>query len=128
MDSSEALEVVRQNKGRGTLATLNPDGSPHLAVALAAIVDGKLWISTPVTTVKARNVERDPRATMSFGIRPWIALTGRATVLREDLPAKLRHYYRTAAGEHPDWDDYDRAMILEKRVILEITPERAYGS
>ena len=34
---------------------------------------------------------------------------------------------RTARGEHPDWDDYDRAMIRDRRLIIEIAPARAYG-
>jgi hypothetical protein len=40
---------------------------------------------------------------------------------------KLRTYYRTARGEHPDWEDYDRAMIRDERLIIEIRPARAYG-
>jgi hypothetical protein len=37
----------------------------------------------------------------------------------------LVEYYRSVAGEHPDWDDYRAAMEREKRVILRITVERA---
>ena len=45
MDIEEALEHFRKN-GAGTLATVRPDGSPHLSVVFAAVVDGALWIST----------------------------------------------------------------------------------
>ena len=127
MEITGALAFV-QNERRCVLATLNPDGSPHLVVVFAAVKDDVLWISTPRTSVKARNVARDPRVTMAFGIRPWIAIAGAARVVTDGLPQKLREYYRLAAGEHPDWDDYDRAMIAEKRVLLEITPKRAYPS
>jgi len=34
-------------------------------------------------------------------------------------------YYRSIAGEHPDWDDYRRAMTAERRVLLRITPTSA---
>ena len=37
----------------------------------------------------------------------------------------LVDYYRRAAGEHPDWDDYRAAMERDKRVILRITVTRA---
>jgi PPOX class probable F420-dependent enzyme len=128
MEIADALAFIRDEK-RAVLATLNPDGSPHLVVVFAAVVDDKLWISTPRTSVKARNVAADPRVTLAFGIRPWVAVAGTATILRDgDLPAKLRRYYKIAAGEHPDWDDYDRAMIAEKRVLIEVAPERAYPS
>lgn len=130
MDIDEALAFARENK-RGILGTINADGTPHLVPVFAAVEDGKLLVSTPRTTVKARNIARDPRVTMAFGIRPWLAIAGTARILGEetaDLPARLREYYRLASGEHPDWDDYDRAMIDEKRVLLEITPERVYPS
>ena len=29
--------------------------------------------------------------------------------------------------EHPDWDDYRAAMVVDKRLILTIRPTRAYG-
>jgi hypothetical protein len=29
------------------------------------------------------------------------------------------------AGEHPDWDDYRRAMIADRRTLVRITLERA---
>ena len=44
-----------------------------------------------------------------------------------DVLERLRTYYRTARGEHPDWADYDRAMVQEQRLIIEIEPARAYG-
>ena len=127
MDLSEALVFAREAK-RCILGSINPDGSPHLVPVFAAAKDGRLLVSTPRTTVKARNIARDPRVTMAFGIRPWVAIAGTARIVTDDLPARLREYYRLASGEHPDWDDYDRAMEREQRVLLEITPERAYGS
>jgi hypothetical protein len=42
----------------------------------------------------------------------------------------LIDYYRRISGEHPDWDDYRRAMKEQKRVLIRISidkvgPERA---
>jgi hypothetical protein len=37
----------------------------------------------------------------------------------------LVDYYRRVAGEHPDWDEYRRAMEREKRVLIRITMESA---
>jgi hypothetical protein len=33
--------------------------------------------------------------------------------------------YRRLAGEHPDWDDYRRAMTADRRARIRITIERA---
>jgi len=127
MDIAEALEFIQQNK-TGVLGTVGPDGAPHLVVIGVAVKDGTLLISTPSTTVKYRNIERDPRVSIVFGVRPWVGITGRARILADDLPARFREYYRLAAGEHPDWDEFDAAMITEQRILIEVTPERAYPS
>ncbi len=37
----------------------------------------------------------------------------------------LVQYYRLAAGEHPDWDEYRAAMTAERRVLLRLTPTSA---
>lgn len=45
------------------LATINPDGTPHLVTMYYAVFDGLLGFWTYRTSQKARNLERDPRAT-----------------------------------------------------------------
>jgi len=35
--------------------------------------------------------------------------------------------YRAVLGEHPDWDDYRRAMVADKRVVIRLRPTHAYG-
>jgi hypothetical protein len=37
----------------------------------------------------------------------------------------LVDYYRRLVGEHPDWDDYRRAMRTDRRALIRITIERA---
>ena len=39
----------------------------------------------------------------------------------------LVEYYRRANGEHPDWDDYRRAMVTDKRLLARLTPTHVYG-
>ena len=49
-------------------------------------------------------------------------------IVRDGLAEALRHYYRKVRGEHPDWAEYDAAMIADQRLLLAISIERAYGS
>jgi len=128
MDIEQALEHFRQN-GAGTLTTLREDGSPHVSVVFVAVVNDTLWISSRQPLIKVANIRRDPRVAFASGIRPWAAVEGTARIHDgDDVLDRLRLYYRTARGEHPDWDDYDRAMVRDQRLIIEITPARAYGS
>jgi hypothetical protein len=34
-------------------------------------------------------------------------------------------YYRSLAGEHPDWDDYRAAMVRDRRCLILVEIERA---
>ncbi len=56
----------------------------------------------------------------------WVQVDGTAEVisLPEAMDA-LVAYYRSIAGEHPDWDEYRQAMVDEQRVIIAVTIERA---
>ena len=52
-------------------------------------------------------------------------MDGTAEVL--DLPDALDafvDYYRSIAGEHPDWDDYRAAMVRQGKVLLRVGIER----
>ena len=130
MDVSEALDFVR-NHHRGVLATRRADGRPQLSVIVAAVDDaGRVVISTREPAMKARNIRRDPFVSLLvftedfFG--PWVQLDGTATVLSlPDAMEPLVDYYRRLSGEHPDWDEYRAAMARDRRVLLQITVERA---
>jgi hypothetical protein len=40
---------------------------------------------------------------------------------------ELADLYRSLGGEHPDWDDYFRAMVKDQRQVLRLRPSHAYG-
>lgn len=43
------------------LATINPDGTPHLVTMFYTLIDGRIAFWTYRTSQKARNLARDPR-------------------------------------------------------------------
>jgi hypothetical protein len=56
---------------------------------------------------------------------PWVQVEGPAELLT--LPAAVEplvDYYRSIAGEHPDWDEYRSAMTTQGKALIRITPER----
>ena len=113
------------------LATSRRDGRPQLSPVLATLdAEGRALISTRETAIKTRNLRRDNRASLCvfsdgfFG--EWVQVEGPAEII--SLPAAmdlLVAYYRSIAGEHPNWDEYRAAMHRDKRVILRITISRA---
>jgi hypothetical protein len=77
-----------------------------------------------------RSHHRDPRASLCaiqdgfFG--DWIQVDGVAEIVSlPDALDVLIDYYRQVSGEHPDWDDYQAAMVKERRVAIRLRIERA---
>jgi PPOX class probable F420-dependent enzyme len=130
MDVDEVREFARANH-RAVLATTRSDGRPQRSpVTVGVAADGRLCVSTRETAMKTRNVRRDPRVSLCllndgfFGT--WAQAEGTAEIV--SLPAAmdlLVDYYRSVAGEHPDWADYRAAMERERRVMLLVDVERA---
>jgi PPOX class probable F420-dependent enzyme len=130
MDLDAARDFVRQHH-RGVLHTFRTDGSPQLSPVTATIDDdGRVVISSRETAYKVKNLRRDPRTsycgfTDSF-FGPWVQIDGLAEVVSlPEAMERLVDYYRSVAGDHPDWDDYRAAMERDRRVVIRITPERA---
>lgn len=130
MEIDRAREFLRHNH-RAVLQTRRSDGSPQLSPVVCSLDDsGRAVVSTRETSAKARNARRDPRVSMCvFGegfFGEWVQVDGTAEVI--SLPEAmdgLVAYYRSVGGEHPDWDDYRRAMVEEARVLIAVTIERA---
>ncbi|MER5497620.1 TIGR03618 family F420-dependent PPOX class oxidoreductase [Streptomyces sp. NPDC002561] len=107
-----------------TLATLRPDGTPHVTPVRFAFdaATGLVRVTTRAGARKARNVAAGgPAARIALcqadGIR-WVTLEGRATVTRDPahLAEAVRRYterYRTPPHDPPDL------------VVIEIAVDRA---
>jgi PPOX class probable F420-dependent enzyme len=129
------LERARQflsDRRHGVLATIRRDGRPQLSNILYVLDhDGRLKISVTQTRVKTKNLRRDPRASLHVqGSNPYeyLVVDGTVELIEGDgLAEKLRDYYRKARGEHPDWAEYDAAMIKEQRLLLSMSLDHAYG-
>lgn len=130
MDIQRAIEFL-SSQHRAVLATRRSDGSPQLSPVVAAVDDdGAILVSTRETAVKARNLARDPRASLcviSDGFYgQWIQVDGTAEIIHlPDALELLVDYYRRISGEHPDWAEYRSAMVRDQRLILRITIDRA---
>ena len=118
---------LARTQHRAVLVTHRRDGGLQSSpVAVVPGDDGELWVSTRAGSAKARNVARDPAVSLClvpdawFG--PWAHVDGEARVVRlPDAMDLLVEYYRRAAGEHADWDEYREAMRAEERVVLRVS-------
>jgi PPOX class probable F420-dependent enzyme len=60
MSHDEITDFVNSSR-TGTLATIGPDGQPHLTAMWYGVVDGEIWLETKAKSQKAVNLTRDPR-------------------------------------------------------------------
>lgn len=122
----------------GVLATIKANGLPQLS-PVTPFYDRDadvIYVSMTEGRAKTANLRRDPRAaievTSSDGWA-WATAEGSVTLTGpgadEDGPEvqALVDYYRKAAGEHPDWEEYRSVMVSDRRVLMTMTVERVYG-
>ena len=95
-----------------------------------------LRISVTDTRAKTANVRRDPRVSLYVpGDNFWafVVVEGTAELTpvaadpHDDTVEQLVAYYKAGNGEHPDWDEFRATMVADRRLILALHPERAYG-
>ena len=122
----------------GVLATIKEDGRPQLSnIGYAYDRDaGVVRISVTADRAKTRNLQRDPRASLhvtSQDFWTWAVVEGTADLTavaadpHDDTVEELVGYYRGVNGEHPDWDEYRRAMVADRRLVVRLSVEHAYG-
>jgi PPOX class probable F420-dependent enzyme len=137
MDLHAALDYLRP-RHFGVLVTLKRDGRPQLSnVGFAVGDDDIVRVSVTATRAKVANARRDPR--VSFHVTApdfwsYVVLEGDAQLTDvagapdDATVEELVALYRAISGEHPDWDDYRRAMVADERLVLRIHAARAYGA
>jgi PPOX class probable F420-dependent enzyme len=136
MEIDTALAFARDHR-RGVLATLRANGRPQLSNIAYGIDDaGLIRISLTATRAKTKNAERDPRVSLHVATDDFWAyvviegdgeLSAVSTEPGDAAGQELAELYRSLSGEHPDWDDYFRAMVTDQRQVLRIRPTHVYG-
>ena len=123
---------------RGVIATSRPNGATHSSIVVCgAYKDHAAFVSVYPRSQKIRNLRRDPNCTV-LGVtddwREWVSVEGQATLFdsnnmdAEELRVMLREVFMACSHtEHPDWEEYDQAMIDQEAVIVLVKPERVYG-
>ncbi len=116
---------LRDNPYYGVVTTLRPDGSPHSTVVWVDVDDDGLpGFNTARGRAKPRNIERDPRVTLTV-VNPsnayqWLGVTGRAALVDEGADGQIDKL----AKKYLDADTYPFRKAEEQRVRVPITPER----
>jgi PPOX class probable F420-dependent enzyme len=131
--SADEVAAFLQDAWRVHVATINPDGTPHIVPMSYVLVDGLLTIWTDPRSRKVANLRRDPRITClvedgaSFAELRAAQLCGRAE-LGEDREISLRTglalFARSNRGEPTDEHRAAVEALVADRIAVTVHPER----
>ncbi|WP_328995666.1 PPOX class F420-dependent oxidoreductase [Kribbella sp. NBC_01245] len=137
--TQDKLFALLGERGLGVLTTIKRDGRPQLSNVTYAFDPETRVIRVSLTNDRAKtaNLRRDPRASLYVngpGGRSYVVAEGTADLSpvaadpHDDVVEALIDVYRAAAGrEHPDWNDYRKAMVQDHRLILTLPVTHTYG-
>jgi len=136
--TEQALYELLGAGSLGVLATIRRDGRPQLSTVSYTYDPARRLIRVSVTEGRAKtaNLRRDPRASFhvsspdgwSYVVAEGTAeLSATAADPHDATVEELVEVYRAIQGEHPDWDDYRRAMVADRRLVLRLAVARVYG-
>ena len=136
MDLVAAL-AYSATKKHGVLITIRADGRPQSSDVAFLVCDDTFVISLTDTRAKTHNMRRDPRVVLHLtDPSTWTYLSFDGTVSLSPVAmdpndatndALVDHYERVAEQAHPDWDEYRRAMVAERRLLATFTPTSVVG-
>lgn len=110
------------------VATINPDGSPQVSCVWVGLEGDDVVFASLGPFRKLRNLERDPRVSMSIespvvneiGMREYLVLRGTATVTPGGAPELLQRLARVYVGpdaRFPPMDDPPPGSVV--RIAIE---------
>ena len=119
-----ALKLLTEGKNFATVATLMPDGSPHVTVVWIDSDGEHVIFNTAEGRIKTKNLRRDPRVAIAIvnSENPY------QQVMVRGLVVEMTH---EGADDHVDQlakrylgvDKYPYRSAGEQRVIVKITPD-----
>ena len=137
MEFEEARPFMETNH-RGVITTVQRNGAMQNSIVVCGAYQSKAaFVSVRGNSAKVRNLRRDPKCTVMAVDDNWrgcVVVEGQARLYdyhntdREEMRQMLRQVYRACGDkDHPDWEEYDRAMVEQDAVVVLVEPQRVYG-
>ena len=123
---------------RGVICTKQSNGATHSSIVVCGHYQGNVaFISVYPKSQKIKNLRRNPDCTVLSVTEDWRSyaviegvsnLYDYSNTDAETLRIMLREVYMTCGdAPHPNWDEYDEAMVRQDAVIVLVHPNKVYG-
>ena len=122
----------------GVLTCFRRNGAAQMSIVTCGAYEDGVAFTTTEDRAKLHNLRRNPRCSLLVSHpdwRPFVVLEGTARILSpgvtdaDELREALRGVYRAASGqEHSNWEEYDQAMVQDRRSAIIVVPDHIYGT
>ena len=135
---TDGVREFLSNNHQAVVTTFRSNGAVQMSIVTVGAYRDGVAFTTTEDRAKLNNLKRNPRCSILVSKDNWwgyVVLEGNAQVLSADntdadeLRQALRDVYRSASGtEHPNWDEYDQAMVDDRRAAVVVVPDHVYGT
>lgn len=118
-----------------TMATIGPDGLPHLVAMWYGLVDGRIYFETKAKSQKATNLRRDPRIVVmveagdTYDQLRGVAVEGAAHIIEdvtsEEYWAAAVSVFERYQGPYSEEMQPFVELMMNKRIVVRVEPTRA---
>jgi PPOX class probable F420-dependent enzyme len=122
---AERVIKLIDGKNFAYLATLLPDGSPHVTPMWVDHEGDMLLMNTAIGRIKQRNITRDPRVSITIvdSNNPYDRIVIHGRVVSQAEQGADAHIDKLAK-KYTGANKYQKASPTEKRIIIKIEPLR----
>ena len=129
MTKEEYKEFLLQGTKTGKLATVREDGRPHVVPIWYELDGDNLVFTTGETSVKAKNMTRDPRISISVDDQtpPYSFVTIEGTASFSEDREELLHWATKIGGRYMGEDKaeaFGKRNAAEGELLVKITPTK----
>jgi PPOX class probable F420-dependent enzyme len=132
MTDDEITEFIERSR-TATMATVLPNGRPHLVAMWYAVLDGEIWFETKAKSQKAVNVRRDPTITVmiedgqTYNTLRGVSIDGTAEIVDDDPDLLLRvgiSVWERYTGPYSDEMRPFVDQMMNNRIAVRVVPTR----
>jgi PPOX class probable F420-dependent enzyme len=131
MSDDEIAEFIEHSR-TCTMATVGPDGTPHLVAMWYGVLDGQIWFETKARAQKTVNLRRNPRITcmiedgVTYDTLRGVSIEGTGVIV-DDPDALWKvgvNVFERYNGPYSDEMKPFVEAMLNKRVAVRVDVER----
>ena len=131
MSDDEIAEFIERSR-TATMATVGPNGTPHLVAMWYAVIDGHIWFETKARAQKTVNLRRNSQITcmiedgLTYDSLRGVSIEGTGEIV-EDPETMWRvgvNVFERYTGPYTEEMKPFVEIMLNKRVVVRVDPIR----